>query len=380
MGAELDALTKALPTRKRPLVAIVGGSKVSTKLILKSLADKVDQLIVGGGIANTFLLAAGKNIGKSLAEADLVPERRPMMDKMKARGAEVPLAGRRGRAARNSRACEAGPSNAGDVRRRRRHDLDIGPKSRSQAGRNHRQGRHHRLERPGRRLRVRRSSGGTKRWRAPSPDRRPSLDRRRRRHARRHRQVRHHDKVATSRPAAAPSWSSSKGKTLPAVDILLKSAGKIRLTVDRRHPWGAALPEKTLTPCTRFTKIVATLGPASSTRGARTHGRRRRRRRAPQLLARHGRRPPRRARPPSARGAAKVGRTVGILADLQGPKIRVGKFADGKVSCPGDPSSSTPSASWATQERVGLDYKDLPNDVEAGDTCCCSTTAASCST
>ena len=92
MGAEIDALTKALTNPKRPLVAIVGGSKVSSKLtILKSLASKVDQLIVGGGIANTFLLADGKRIGHSLAEADLVKEAHAIMDIMKERGAEVPL-------------------------------------------------------------------------------------------------------------------------------------------------------------------------------------------------------------------------------------------------------------------------------------------------
>src|SRR6185295_15292501 len=77
---------------QRPLLAIVAGSKVSTKLtILKSLAAKVDQLIVGGGIANTFLLAAGKPIGKSLAEPDLIGEARAVIELMKARGAEVPL-------------------------------------------------------------------------------------------------------------------------------------------------------------------------------------------------------------------------------------------------------------------------------------------------
>ncbi|MDD3676426.1 phosphoglycerate kinase [Thauera propionica] len=92
MGAEIDALSKALHAPKRPLVAIVGGSKVSSKLtILKSLADKVDQLIVGGGIANTFLLASGKRIGESLAEPELVKEAQAIMDMMKARGAEVPL-------------------------------------------------------------------------------------------------------------------------------------------------------------------------------------------------------------------------------------------------------------------------------------------------
>jgi phosphoglycerate kinase len=92
MAAELDALGKALGNPARPLVAIVAGSKVSTKLtILKSLAAKVDQLIVGGGIANTFLLAAGKPIGKSLAEADLKGEAQAIMEMMKKRGADVPL-------------------------------------------------------------------------------------------------------------------------------------------------------------------------------------------------------------------------------------------------------------------------------------------------
>ena len=92
MAAELDALGKALEKPARPLLAIVAGSKVSTKLtILKALASKVDQLIVGGGIANTFMLASGMCIGKSLAEPDLVGEARAIIDIMKARGATVPL-------------------------------------------------------------------------------------------------------------------------------------------------------------------------------------------------------------------------------------------------------------------------------------------------
>ena len=92
LAAELDALTKALASPARPLVAIVAGSKVSTKLtILQSLADKVDELIVGGGIANTFMLAAGLPIGKSLAEADLVDQAKAVIATMKARGAEVPI-------------------------------------------------------------------------------------------------------------------------------------------------------------------------------------------------------------------------------------------------------------------------------------------------
>jgi phosphoglycerate kinase len=92
LAAEIDAITKALANPKRPLAAIVAGSKVSTKLtILQSLARNVDQLIVGGGIANTFMLAAGLKIGKSLAEADLVGEARAVIEAMKARGAEVPI-------------------------------------------------------------------------------------------------------------------------------------------------------------------------------------------------------------------------------------------------------------------------------------------------
>ena len=92
LAAEIDALQRALANPKRPLVAIVAGSKVSTKLtILKSLAAKVDQLIVGGGIANTFMLAAGLPIGKSLAEPDLVDQAKAVIEAMRARGAEVPI-------------------------------------------------------------------------------------------------------------------------------------------------------------------------------------------------------------------------------------------------------------------------------------------------
>ena len=92
LAAEIDAITKALANPKRPLAAIVAGSKVSTKLtILQSLSKNVDQLIVGGGIANTFMLAAGLPIGKSLAEPGLLDEARAVINAMKARGAEVPI-------------------------------------------------------------------------------------------------------------------------------------------------------------------------------------------------------------------------------------------------------------------------------------------------
>lgn len=132
LAAEMDAISKALQNPKRPLVAIVGGSKVSTKLsILMTLASRVDQLIVGGGIANTFLLAAGKRIGDSLAEPEMVRVAQQVMDLMKARGAEVPLpvdvvvADEVSSLARANRvsADQVGP-----------HDriLDIGPKSAAQ--------------------------------------------------------------------------------------------------------------------------------------------------------------------------------------------------------------------------------------------------------
>jgi phosphoglycerate kinase len=90
---ELEALTKALLSPARPMVAIVGGSKVSTKLtVLESLSEKVDQMVVGGGIANTFLKASGLEVGKSLCEDDLVPVARTLMDKMTQRGATIPIA------------------------------------------------------------------------------------------------------------------------------------------------------------------------------------------------------------------------------------------------------------------------------------------------
>lgn len=93
MTEELDALAKALAKPARPMVAIVGGSKVSTKLtVLEALAEKVDQMVVGGGIANTFLKAVGHNVGKSLCEADLVPTAQALMQKMTARGASIPIA------------------------------------------------------------------------------------------------------------------------------------------------------------------------------------------------------------------------------------------------------------------------------------------------
>ncbi|MDG4561329.1 MAG: phosphoglycerate kinase [Candidatus Competibacter sp.] len=126
---ELDALTKALAKPARPLVAIVGGSKVSTKLtVLESLSEKVDQLVVGGGIANTFLKAVGKNVGKSLCEDDLVSTSQALLEKMKARGANIPIAvdvvcGKKFDAAEPAVLKDAGAVSDDDM------IFDIGPKS-----------------------------------------------------------------------------------------------------------------------------------------------------------------------------------------------------------------------------------------------------------
>ena len=129
LAAEIDAIGQALSAPKRPLVAIVAGSKVSTKLtILKALSEKVDGLIVGGGIANTFMLAAGLKIGKSLAEPDLVAEAQAVIDAMKARGAAVPIPVDVVVAKRFAADAEATVKDAADVAE---DDLilDIGPKT-----------------------------------------------------------------------------------------------------------------------------------------------------------------------------------------------------------------------------------------------------------
>lgn len=129
LAEELDALNKALANPARPMVAIVGGSKVSTKLtVLEALSEKVDQLVVGGGIANTFLKATGKNIGKSLSEDDLVPTAQMLMEKMNARGASIPVAVDVVCGKEFSETAEATLKDAGDVAD---DDMifDIGPKS-----------------------------------------------------------------------------------------------------------------------------------------------------------------------------------------------------------------------------------------------------------
>ena len=152
---ELEALTKALANPARPMVAIVGGSKVSTKLtVLESLSEKCEQLVVGGGIANTFLKAAGKNVGKSLCEDDLVPTAQALIEKMTARGATIPIAvdvvvGKKFDANEPAVLKDAGDVADDDM------IFDIGPKICAGTGRHHHEGRHGGVERPGRCFRVR---------------------------------------------------------------------------------------------------------------------------------------------------------------------------------------------------------------------------------
>lgn len=129
LAEELDALARALADPARPMVAIVGGSKVSTKLtVLEALSEKVDQLVVGGGIANTFLAATGRNVGKSLCENDLIPTAKALIEKMEARGASIPIAVDVVCGKEFDENAEATLKDAGDVTD---DDMifDIGPKS-----------------------------------------------------------------------------------------------------------------------------------------------------------------------------------------------------------------------------------------------------------
>ncbi len=129
LASELDNLARALADPARPMVAIVGGSKVSTKLtVLEALSEKVDQLVVGGGIANTFLKAMGNNVGKSLCEDDLVETARALVEKMRTRGASIPIATDVVCAKEFSEGAEATLKGAGDVED---DDMifDIGPDS-----------------------------------------------------------------------------------------------------------------------------------------------------------------------------------------------------------------------------------------------------------
>ena len=367
MAAELDALGKALAEPQRPLVAIVAGSKVSTKLtILRALAAKVDVLIVGGGIANTFILAAGGKIGKSLAEPDLVGEAKAILDAVSRQGAD---SDRRGRARRSSPPTRHAELKAIEDVADDDLILDIGPQSVAA-------------------LKTIIARAGTIVWNGPVgvfefdafAERHEGArrgDRRRRRRSRspaaatrsrRSTSSASPTGSATSRPPAARSSSSSKarrcrrwrcsnpGRAAPenhrsgrmhdpngACVVAEAQVPRIRFPPNRpefwrnivahlsAHSWGISMP--------RATKIVATLGPPAASPPSCTR-----------MIAAgvdvvrlnfsHGTADgPRRARPARARGRARSsGARSRIMADLQGPKIRVGKFADGKVDARAGPA------------------------------------------
>ena len=188
---ELDALDKALANPARPMVAIVGGSKVSTKLtVLESLSDKVDQMVVGGGIANTFLKATGRNVGKSLCEDDLVPTAQALMKKMSARGATIPIAvdvvcGKKFDANEPAVLKDAAAVTDDDM------IFDIGPNSAQGTGRHHHESWHRGVEWTGGSIRirpVRRRHQGHRDGHCRDQGLHPG---RRRRHHRRHPEVRH---------------------------------------------------------------------------------------------------------------------------------------------------------------------------------------------
>ncbi len=187
---ELEALERALQQPARPLVAIVGGSKVSTKLmVLEALLERVDQLIVGGGIANTFLAATGVKVGKSLCESDMLDVARRLMDKARARGTAIPLPSDVVVAKEFASTAHADVRAVNEVRADEMI-LDIGPDTcdhvrHGAAGR-----RHHHLERSGRRVRVRAVRRGHARHRAGHRPRQGVLAGRRRRYPGRHREVR----------------------------------------------------------------------------------------------------------------------------------------------------------------------------------------------
>ena len=217
--AELDALAKALENPARPLVAIVAGSKVSTKLeLLGNLVGKVDQLIVGGGIANTFIAAMGFPVGKSLCEADLLDTARDIMADAKSRGADIPIPTdvvvAPGSTPMRRRRQE------GRRGRRRRHDPRHRPRHGGALRGDDRQGRQRDLERPGRRVRVRRFRQG---HRVAGPCHRRLggvLDRRRRRHAGRRGQIRRRFGHQLHLHRRRRFLEFCEGKELPAVAAL----------------------------------------------------------------------------------------------------------------------------------------------------------------
>src|SRR3569623_1012871 len=368
LAAELDALGKALHQPARPLVAIVAGSKVSTKLtILKTLADKVDNLIVGGGIANTFMLAAGLKIGKSLAEPELVDDAKAIIDMMIVRGASVLILVDVVCAKEFSPQAKA---TVKDVRDVADDDmiLDIGPKTAAQLA--------EQLVKAGTIVwngpvgvfefdqfgegtkKLAQAIAGSKAFSiAGGGDTLAAIAK-----------YGIADKVGYISTGGGAFLEFLEGKTLPAVEILLQRAKLSGKTENDGAGASASGAENDRKVMQRSTKIVATIGPASSDAETLT-----RMIQAGVDVVRlnfsHGKAQDHIDRANLVRQvAADCGREVAIMADLQGPKIRVGKFENGKVQLQkGAKFILDAACELGNQDRVGLDYKELPRELKVGD-------------
>ncbi len=350
---ELEALEKALDAPKRPLVAIVGGSKVSTKLtVLENLLGKVDRLIVGGGIANTFLAAAGHPIGKSLHEADMVGVARELLARSRTAQVEIPLPSDVVVAREFAASAEA-DVKAVARRRGRRHD----PRHRPGHGGSlcgDAQGRgHDRLERAGRRVRVR-----------PVRRRHAGASRRRSRAARHSRS----QAVATRSPRSRSTAWARTSPTSPPPAAPSSSSSRAR-SCRRSTCWNAA-PRPEATGMLRRTKIVATLGPATDAPGV-LEDVIRRGADVVRLNFSHGAPGDHEKRVQAVRAASeRAGKHVAVLGDLQGPKIRIERFAEGRVVLnEGEPFVLDPGieAHEGTAAGVGITYDELARDVRPGD-------------
>ena len=307
----------ALGNPKRPLVAIVGGSKVSTKLtVLESLLGKVDKLIVGGGIANTFLAAAGSPGRQVAARADMVEVARKLLQRAR-RGVEIPLPTDVVVAKEFAATAEADVKPVAQVAADEMI-LDIGPDTAERFAAA--------LNGPARSSGTVRSacSSSTSSAKARASSRRPSPAARR-----------------SPSPAAATQSPRLRNtawrKTFP-ISPRRRRVPRVprRQETARRRDAGAARDELTAAFEPRM-HAWCDAGPRSSprwarhrlTRRARGHDPRRRRRAAHQFLARHARRSPRARAPRARRRPTAVGKHVALLGDLQGPKIRIERFADG---------------------------------------------------
>ena len=357
---ELTALETALDNPARPLIAIVAGSKVSTKLtVLESLLAKVDGLIVGGGIANTFLAALGftrRQVAVRTGHVRHLQAAVRAVEEARHRNSDADRRRRRPRVFGQGR----GRRQAGRHRVRRRDD----PRRRSGYVRAPRRGarlrRYHRLERPDRRVRVRAVRRGNARARQRDRAQQGVLARRRRRHARRDRKVPASRRASPIfRPAAAPSSNSSRARSSPPS----------KFSSSARHERAAATDQDRRHARPRDRRSD----------GARLLRARRRRRGATQFLSWPSRRSCAASRA-HARGRSQgAGRYIGVLGDLQGPKIRIDRFAGGPVQF-ADGATFTLDASLAadagTRRRSASPTRSCRRTCSST-TCCCSTTGRS---